>query len=49
MPFSSLEFLVLFLSIVLGVAFCLRGQPLLRWIALTGVIFWRRTRQEVRR
>ena len=49
MLFSSLELLVLFLPIVLGVAFCHRGPPFLRWIALTSVIFWRRTRQEVRR
>jgi alginate O-acetyltransferase complex protein AlgI len=38
--FSSLEFLVLFLPLALVVALALRGQPLLRWIALTSVIFY---------
>jgi alginate O-acetyltransferase complex protein AlgI len=38
--FSSLEFLVLFLPLTLVVALRLRGQPLLRWIALTSVIFY---------
>ena len=40
MLFSSLEFLVLFLPLTLVVALRLRGQPLLRWIALTSVIFY---------
>ena len=40
MLFSSLEFLVLFLPLTLGVALALRGQPLLRWIALTSVVFY---------
>jgi alginate O-acetyltransferase complex protein AlgI len=40
MLFSSLEFLVLFLPLVLGVALRLRGQALLRWIALTSVVFY---------
>jgi alginate O-acetyltransferase complex protein AlgI len=38
--FSSLEFLVLFLPVTLVVALRLRGQPLLRWIALSSVIFY---------
>jgi alginate O-acetyltransferase complex protein AlgI len=38
--FSSLEFLVLFLPLALAVALALRGQPLLRWIALTSVVFY---------
>ena len=38
--FSSLEFLLLFLPLTLAVALRLRGQPLLRWIALTSVIFY---------
>ena len=38
--FSSLEFLVLFLPVVLVVALRLRGQALLRWIALTSVVFY---------
>ena len=40
MLFSSLEFLVLFLPVTLVVALALRGQPLLRWIALTSVLFY---------
>jgi alginate O-acetyltransferase complex protein AlgI len=40
MLFSSLEFLVLFLPLTLLVALRLRGQPLLRWIALTSVAFY---------
>ena len=40
MLFSSLEFLVLFLPLTLAVALRLRGQPLLRWIALTSVVFY---------
>src|SRR2546422_474684 len=40
MLFSSLEFLVLFLPLTLAVALRLRGQPLLRWIALTSVGFY---------
>ena len=40
MLFSSLEFLILFLPLTLAVALRLRGQPLLRWIALTSVIFY---------
>jgi alginate O-acetyltransferase complex protein AlgI len=38
--FSSLEFLVLFLPLVLAVALRLRGQALLRWIALASVVFY---------
>ena len=38
--FSSLEFLVLFLPLTLAVALRLHGQPLLRWIALTSVVFY---------
>jgi alginate O-acetyltransferase complex protein AlgI len=38
--FSSLEFLVLFLPPTLAVALRLHGQPLLRWIALTSVVFY---------
>ncbi len=38
--FSSLEFLLLFLPLTLAVALRLHGQPLLRWIALTSVIFY---------
>ena len=38
--FSSLEFLLLFLPPTLAVALRLRGQPLLRWIALTSVVFY---------
>jgi alginate O-acetyltransferase complex protein AlgI len=38
--FNSLEFLVLFLPIVLAVAGRLRGQPLLRWITLSSIIFY---------
>ena len=40
MLFSSLEFLVLFLPLTLAVALRLRGQPLLRWIALASVVFY---------
>ena len=40
MLFSSLEFLVLFLPIALGVALRLRGQVLLRWIVLASVVFY---------
>ena len=40
MLFSSLEFLVLFLPIVLVVAARLRGQPLLRWITLSSIVFY---------
>ena len=40
MLFSSVEFLVLFLPLALVVALRLRGQPLLRWIALTSVVFY---------
>jgi len=38
--FSSLEFLVLFFPLTLAVALRLRGQPLLRWIALSSVVFY---------
>jgi alginate O-acetyltransferase complex protein AlgI len=38
--FSSLEFLVLFLPLTLAVALRLRGQPLLRWIALSSAVFY---------
>jgi alginate O-acetyltransferase complex protein AlgI len=38
--FTSLEFLVLFLPVVLVVALRLRGQPLLRWITATSVVFY---------
>src|SRR6185295_10290710 len=38
--FSSLEFLLLFLPLTLAVALRLHGQPLLRWIALTSVVFY---------
>jgi alginate O-acetyltransferase complex protein AlgI len=38
--FSSLEFLILFLPLTLAVALRLRGQPLLRWIAFTSVVFY---------
>jgi D-alanyl-lipoteichoic acid acyltransferase DltB (MBOAT superfamily) len=38
--FSSLEFLLLFLPLTLVVAWRLRGQPLLRWIAFTSVVFY---------
>jgi hypothetical protein len=38
--FSSLEFLVLFLPVTLAVAVRLHGQPLLRWIALTSIVFY---------
>lgn len=38
--FSSLEFLLLFLPLTVAVALRLHGQPLLRWIALTSVIFY---------
>jgi D-alanyl-lipoteichoic acid acyltransferase DltB (MBOAT superfamily) len=38
--FSSLEFLLLFLPLTLAVALRLHGQPLLRWIALSSVIFY---------
>jgi hypothetical protein len=37
---SSLELLHLFLPLPLAVALRLHGQPLLRWIALTSVIFY---------
>ena len=40
MLFTSLEFLVLFLPVVLVVALQLRGQPLLRWITATSVVFY---------
>ncbi len=40
MLFSSLEFLVLFLPLTLAVALRLHAQPLLRWIALTSVVFY---------
>jgi hypothetical protein len=35
-----MEFLLLFLPLTLVVAWRLRGQPLLRWIAFTSVIFY---------
>ena len=38
--FSSLEFFLLFLPLTLAVALRLHGQPLLRWIALSSVIFY---------
>jgi alginate O-acetyltransferase complex protein AlgI len=38
--FSSLEFLVLFLPVTIVVALRLRGQALLRWIALTSIVFY---------
>jgi len=38
--FTSLEFLVLFLPLVLVVALHLRGQPLLRWITASSVVFY---------
>ena len=40
MLFSSLEFLVLFLPLTLAIALLLRGQPLLRWIAFSSVVFY---------
>jgi alginate O-acetyltransferase complex protein AlgI len=40
MLFTSLDFLVLFLPATLAVALRLRGQPLLRWIALASVVFY---------
>ncbi|HJR03917.1 MAG TPA: MBOAT family O-acyltransferase [Methylomirabilota bacterium] len=40
MLFTSFEFLVLFLPLVLVVALRLRGQPLLRWITLASVVFY---------
>ncbi len=40
MLFSSLEFLVLFLPLTLAVALLLRGQPLLRWIAFSSIVFY---------
>ncbi|HTG12802.1 MAG TPA: hypothetical protein VK746_18555, partial [Candidatus Eisenbacteria bacterium] len=40
MLFSSLEFLLLFLPLTLVVAWRLHGQPLLRWIAFTSVVFY---------
>ena len=40
MLFSSLEFLVLFLPVTLAVALRLRGQPLLRWITLSSIVFY---------
>ena len=40
MLFSSLEFLVLFLPVTLAVALALRGQPLLRWVAFSSVVFY---------
>ena len=40
MLFTSLEFLLLFLPVVLVVALRLRGQPLLRWITATSVVFY---------
>ena len=40
MLFSSLEFLLLFMPLVLVVALRLHGQPLLRWIAFSSVVFY---------
>jgi D-alanyl-lipoteichoic acid acyltransferase DltB (MBOAT superfamily) len=40
MLFSSLEFLVLFLPLTLVIALLLRGQPLLRWIAFSSIVFY---------
>lgn len=40
MLFTSLEFLLLFFPLVLVVALRLRGQPLLRWITATSVVFY---------
>ena len=40
MLFSSFEFLVLFLPLTLVVATRLHGQPLLRWLAFTSVVFY---------
>jgi alginate O-acetyltransferase complex protein AlgI len=40
MLFSSLEFLVLFLPLTLAIALLLRGQPLLRWIAFSSIVFY---------
>ena len=40
MLFSSLEFLVLFLPLTLAIALLLRGQPLLRWIAISSIVFY---------
>src|SRR6185295_11757157 len=38
--FSSLEFLLLFLPLTLVISWRLHGQPLLRWIAFTSVVFY---------
>jgi alginate O-acetyltransferase complex protein AlgI len=40
MLFTSLEFMVLFLPVVLGVALSLRGGALLSWIALASCVFY---------
>ena len=40
MLFTSLEFMVLFLPLVLGVAMLLRGGSLLSWIALASCVFY---------
>jgi len=40
MLFNSLEFLLLFLPLVLFVAFRLKGSPLLVWIAATSFVFY---------
>ncbi|HEV8617051.1 MAG TPA: MBOAT family O-acyltransferase [Methylomirabilota bacterium] len=40
MLFTSLDFLVLFLPATLAVALRLRGQVLLRWIALISIVFY---------
>ena len=40
MLFSSLEFLLLFLPVALAVALRLRGQALLRFVALASVVFY---------
>src|SRR6185436_2371786 len=40
MLFNSLEFLVLFLPIVLAVSLRLRGNALLGWISLSSLVFY---------
>ena len=40
MLFNSLEFLLLFLPLTLAVGLRLRGQGLLRWIALSSLVFY---------
>jgi len=38
--FTSLDFLILFLPVTLAMALRLRGQALLRWIALASIVFY---------